>query len=276
MTTRGRMPDIVHTMRVDLPGGIGINLHTRGRGERVALLIHGWAVSGDIWAPVLERWPEDGPRLLAVDLRGTGWSSKPRDGYTLEAYAADVIGVIDALGLRDLVLVGHSMGGTIAMKVAIARPQALRRLVLISPVPASGVPFKDEELAFFRSLGGSREGAEQVLGMMMASRPSQAAFDRAVLGMASVVPEAFYGGFDAWRTADFAGRVGEISAPTVVFGGEVEQPLSPAVLQAAVVAPISGARFEALPGVSHYPQLECTDALTGHLRALIDDRGDPA
>lgn len=258
-------------MHVDLPGGIHINLHSRGRGERVALLVHGWAVSGDIWAPVLEGWPDDGPRLLAVDLRGTGWSSKPRGGYTLDAYAEDVVGVIDSLGLRDLVLVGHSMGGTIAMRVALARAQALRRMVLISPVPASGVPFKDEDAAYFRSLGGSHAGAEQLLGMMMASRPSQAAFERAVLGMASVVPEAFYEGFEAWRTANFAAQVGEISTPTLVLGGAVEQPLSPEVLQAAVVAPIPGARFEALPGVSHYPQLECTADLIARLRAVIDD-----
>lgn len=258
-------------MRVDLPSGLHLNVHTRGGGERVALLIHGWAVSGDIWAPVLASWPEDGPRLFAPDLRGTGWSSKPRGGYTLDAHEQDIVGLIDTLGLRDLVLVGHSMGGTIAMRVALARPQALRRLVLISPVPAGGVPFKDEELAFFRSLGGTQEGAEQVLGMMMARRPSQAAFERAVLGSASAVPETFGENFDAWRTANFADRVGQISTPTLVMGGEVEQPLSPAVLQAAVVAPIPGAQFELLPGVSHYPQLECTEHLTARLRAIIDE-----
>jgi pimeloyl-ACP methyl ester carboxylesterase len=175
------------------------------------------------------------------------------------------------MGLRNIVLIGHSMGGTIAMRVALARPQSLRKLLLISPVPAAGVPFKDEDIGFFRSLGGSQAGSEQVLGMMMASRPSQAAYERAVVGMGSVAEEAFFGGFDAWRTANFADQVGNIAAPTLVMGGEVEQPLSPALLQAAVVAPIPGARFELLPGVSHYPQLECTEHLTARLRAIIDE-----
>jgi len=258
-------------MRVDLPSGIHLNIHTRGGGDRTALLIHGWAVCGDIWSPVLDAWPADGPRLLAPDLRGTGWSSKPVDGYTLDNYAADIIALIDKLELRDIVLVGHSMGGTIAMKVALARPDHLRKLVLISPVPAGGVPFKAEEIAFFRSLGGTRAGSEQVLAMMMARRPSQAAFERAVVGTGSVLEEAFYGGFDAWRTANFADQVGKISAPTIVLGGEKEQPLSPEVLQAAVVAPIPGATFELLPDVSHYPQLECTEHLTARLRAFIDE-----
>src|SRR4028118_2046389 len=59
-------------MRVDLPSGLHLNVHTRGRGERVALLIHGWVVSGDIWEPVLASWPDDGPRLIAPDPPGTG------------------------------------------------------------------------------------------------------------------------------------------------------------------------------------------------------------
>ena len=201
-------------MRVDLPSGIHLNVHSRGSGASTALLIHGWAVCGDIWSPVLDAWPADGPRLLAPDLRGTGWSSKPQDGYTLENYAADIVALIDKLELRDLVLVGHSMGGTIAMKVALARPQNLRRLVLISPVPAGGVPFKDEEIGFFRSLGGSQAGSEQVLAMMMARRPSQAAYERAVVGMGSVAEEAFFGGFDAWLADPHAGVL-RIDTPLV-------------------------------------------------------------
>lgn len=163
------------------------------------------------------------------------------------------------------------MGGTIAMKVALARPECLRKLVLISPVPAAGVPFKDEDIRFFHSLGGSKAGSEQVLAMMMASRPSQAAFERAVLGAGTVSDQAFHAGFDAWRTADFADQVGKINAPTLVLGGELEQPLSPELLKAAVVSLIPGAEFELLPGVSHYPQLECTEHLTARLRAIIDE-----
>ncbi|MEZ4452927.1 MAG: alpha/beta hydrolase, partial [Nannocystaceae bacterium] len=236
--------------------------------------IHGWAVSGRVWKPILDRWPAGAGKVLAPDLRGTGWSSKPREGYGIDDYAGDISRLIDTLGLRDLALVGHSMGGTIAQRVALQRGAALRRLVLVSPVPASGVPFDEGQLAFFRSLGGHRAGAEQTLGMMMARPCDPDLFDRTVECMATVVPEAFFGGFDAWRSANFADEIGAISTPTVVMGGAVEQPLSPEVLQAAVVALIPGAQFVAIEGTSHYPQLECADEFMALLQRAIT--GDAA
>lgn len=258
-------------MNVEL--STGVRLHVRERvpgpgqaqGAPTYLLIHGWAVSGAVWDPILERWPESAGRVLTPDQRGTGFSGKPRAGYTLDAYVGDMVALIDQLGLSDLVLVGHSMGGTIAQKVALERPAALRSLVLVSPVPASGVPLDEQQTAYFRSLGGTREGAEQVLGMVMARRPEPPLFERMVRDVATVCMEAFLGGFDTWRTASFAERLSELKVPTLVLAGTDEQPLTPDFIKAAVVAKIAGARFELLQGSGHYPQYEVTDALLPHL-----------
>jgi non-heme chloroperoxidase len=260
-------------MRITLPSGISLHVHIKDGSNPSTLLLHGWAVSSAVWEPVFARWPNRAGQVLAPDLRGTGWSSKPRDGYTLDDYVADVVGLIDTLALRDLALVGHSMGGTIAQRVALERPDALRRLILVSPVPASGVPFADDDLAFFRSLGGSREGAAQIISMMMTRRPPPKLLDRLVDMMASVAIEAYLGGFDAWRTASFADRVGAIAVPTLVFGGEAEQPLTPELLTSAVVEKIPGARFVAIPGTGHYPQIECADEF---VTMLVDALEQPA
>src|ERR687893_735305 len=69
--------------------------------------------------------------LVGVDLRGRGDSDKPEAGYGLEAHAADVVRVLDHLGLRDAVLAGHSMGGFVALKTALAYPERVRALVLL-------------------------------------------------------------------------------------------------------------------------------------------------
>lgn len=258
-------------MQLRLDDSNHLHYHTAGSGDRTTLLVHGWAVSGRVWDEIVARWPEGAGKLVVVDLRGAGWSSKPRGGYTIDRHAQDIAALIDHLGGADINLVGHSMGGTIAMRVALERPAALRRLVLVSPVPASGVPFRDEDIAFFRSLCGHRGGAEQTLGMMVARRPDPEVFARAVDHMASVALEALLEGFDAWRTANFADRVGNIRTPTVVFGGGAEQPLTPELLKAAVVALIPGARFEELPGVNHYPQLEAPEEFLARLLAAIGD-----
>jgi non-heme chloroperoxidase len=252
-------------MNVELSTGVRLHVRERGQGAPCYLLIHGWTVSGAIWDPILERWPATAGRVLAPDQRGTGFSSKPRDGYTLDAYAGDMVALIDQLGLSDVVLVGHSMGGTIAQRVALERPAALRSLVLVSPVPASGVPLDEPTIAFFRSLGGTREGAEQVLSMVMARRPDEASFERMVRDVATVCSEAFLGGFDSWRTASFAERLPALKVPTLVLGGTDEQPLTPDFIKSAVVDKIAGAKFELLQGSGHYPQYEVPEALLQHL-----------
>jgi non-heme chloroperoxidase len=258
-------------MNVELSTGVRLHVRERGpgpgqgQGTPTYLLIHGWTVSGTVWDPIFERWPDSAGRLLVPDLRGTGFSAKPREGYTLDDYVGDVVALIDQLGLSDMVLVGHSMGGAISQRVALERPAALRSLVLVSPVPASGVPLDEQQIGYFRSLGGTREGAEQLLSMVMARRPEPPLFERMVRDVATVCMEAFLGGFDSWRTASFAERLSELKVPTLVLGGSDEQPLTPDFIKSAVVALIAGARFELLQGSGHYPQYEVPDALLRHL-----------
>jgi pimeloyl-ACP methyl ester carboxylesterase len=256
-------------MNINLPNGLHIHVRSRGEGAPTVLLVHGWAVSGRIWDELMERWPATAGRLLVPDLRGSGWSSKPRDGYSLDRHRDDILELIDQLNLSDLVLVGHSMGGTIAMKVALERRTALSKLILVSPVPACGVPFSDADVAYFRTLGGTRQGAEQVLTTMMTRKPSQELLDRVIDHTASVALEAFLEGFDAWRTASFADQIAAISTPTIVFGGEGEQPLSPDLLKQEVVARIRGASFRAIAGVGHYPQVEAPDEFVALLMNVL-------
>jgi len=246
-------------------------LHVRevGTGAPAVLALHGWAVSGRLWDPLILRWPINAGRLLVPDLRGTGLSAKPKTGYSLDDYTQDVVEIIDQLGLTGLFLVGHSLGGTIAMRVALLRPAALARLILLSPVPPSGVPLSEPDIAYFRSLGSHLKGMEQVLKMMMARLPEERLMQNLLDAAATVVPESYQGAFDAWRTANFADEVAAISVPTVVMAGELEQPLSPQLLKATVVDRIPGARLLVLPEVGHYPQVEAPDRFAAALLDLI-------
>jgi pimeloyl-ACP methyl ester carboxylesterase len=77
------------------------------------------------------RYLETSHGLVGVDLRGRGDSDKPELGYSLEAHAADVVRVLDHLGLRNAVLAGHSMGGFVALKTALMFPERVRAIVLL-------------------------------------------------------------------------------------------------------------------------------------------------
>jgi pimeloyl-ACP methyl ester carboxylesterase len=96
------------------------------------LWLHGWQCSstGEL-LPAAVRAPLRGRRSLLVDFLGHGYSDKPLDfAYTREAHAGTIVALIDALGLRECGLVGHSMGGAIAVHVASARPSIVSLLII--------------------------------------------------------------------------------------------------------------------------------------------------
>src|SRR5690348_17651255 len=105
--------------------------YRRGGWGPVILLIHGIAGSSDTWSPVLDLLAER-YTVVAPDLLGHGESAKPRGDYSLGAYAAGVRDLLIALGHRRATVVGHSLGGGIAMQFAYEYPPFAERLVLAS------------------------------------------------------------------------------------------------------------------------------------------------
>lgn len=120
--------------RVTLPNGMGISYRTTGSPDAPALvLLHGLGEGAASWAGVEQRFA-DRFQVVALDLRGHGASDWPGE-YSFEFMRDDVLGVLDVLGLRDIALVGHSMGGTVAYLVASARPDLVSRLIIEDAPP---------------------------------------------------------------------------------------------------------------------------------------------
>ena len=98
--------------------------------EETIVFLHGLSDSWFSFSPVLEHLSPR-YRILMPDLRGHGGSSQPESGYAVQDFANDVIAFMDALDLRRVTLIGHSMGSFIAQQVAVAVPERLSRLVLV-------------------------------------------------------------------------------------------------------------------------------------------------
>jgi pimeloyl-ACP methyl ester carboxylesterase len=104
--------------------------------EDTIFLSHPTGFLGAVWKPLLVRLRRLGltSRLVTYDQRGHGLSSKPDDDYAWEHFIDDTIGVMDAVGARGVLAVGHSAGGTTLAGVAAARPDLVSRLVMVDPV----------------------------------------------------------------------------------------------------------------------------------------------
>lgn len=115
--------------------GVRIRYRTLGVGQPPIVMLHGFAGRLEIWLPLAKALSCGAP--VALDLPGFAGSSRPRMSYDLETQARYVVGFLDALGLKRVVLVGQSMGASLAAWIAAHYPDRVSRLVLFSP---SGLP----------------------------------------------------------------------------------------------------------------------------------------
>jgi lipase len=113
-----------------VPGEVELAICRAGEGPDPIICLHGITAQHRAFNAAA-RYLEPSRGLVGVDLRGRGDSDKPESGYSLQAHAADVVRVLDHLGLESAVLAGHSMGGFVALKTALMFPDRVRALVLL-------------------------------------------------------------------------------------------------------------------------------------------------
>ena len=129
-------PAVMQTRTIET-NGTSIHVRVGGRGPAVVML-HGFGTTGDMWGHLASALIED-HMVVAPDLRGLGLSSKPDGGYDKKNQAADVVGVLDALGVRTAELVTHDIGIMVGFAVAATHPERVsRRVAIDAPLPGVG------------------------------------------------------------------------------------------------------------------------------------------
>ncbi len=125
--------------RYRTPDGVRLNYEESGKGTPAVILVHGWASNLRHWEPQVEALA-GAHRVLRMDLRGHGGSDVPAGGYTIAQFAEDVAALARSRRVRDAVVIGHSMGGLVALELARQHPELARALVMIdSPLTTGGV-----------------------------------------------------------------------------------------------------------------------------------------
>jgi pimeloyl-ACP methyl ester carboxylesterase len=253
---------------------------TRGVGEPVVFL-HGFPTSGHLWGDVISQMPA-GHRLVVTDLLGYGRSDPPGTrALTVQAHAARVIGLLDALGISDACIVGHGLGGAIAQAIAIRWPTRVSRLALVN-----SLAFGDRmprEIRAARTLMPlvKRLPTNWLLPIVRADlergyhdplraghsinkyqRPFNSEGGR-------VVFLQHLAALDRRELEVLSARLREIAAPTAVIWGEHDAFL-PLTLGARIAAAIPGATFDIAPDTNHFTPEEAprviADAIAGLLR----------
>ncbi|MDR7172552.1 pimeloyl-ACP methyl ester carboxylesterase [Nocardia kruczakiae] len=116
---------------VETRDNVRINVRVLGTGRPV-LLIHGWSLSGEVWDRQIRVLADAGYQVLAMDMRGHGGSDAPLDGYDIGSLAEDAADVLVALGIPIAAVVGWSLGGMVALRLACDHPAAVERVVMVA------------------------------------------------------------------------------------------------------------------------------------------------
>jgi pimeloyl-ACP methyl ester carboxylesterase len=113
----------------------GIKMHLAEDGEGpLVVFCHGWPESWYSWRHQLKALAEAGYRVVAPDQRGYGKTDRPEavEGYNIHQLSGDIVGLVDALGETEAVIVGHDWGSAVAWFCALLRPDIFRAVVLLS------------------------------------------------------------------------------------------------------------------------------------------------
>lgn len=244
--------------------GIRIHYVDEGDGEPV-LLLHGHTFDRRIWDDVVPGLLAAGKRVLRPDLRGHGLSDRPEKGYHHSHHAADMVALLDAVGVEAVTVVGYSVGGAVALEMALTTPERVRALVLVAPVLPDR-PFEPEFFANLKEVARTirAEGVEAAMlgpwlhGPLMTTCQDRPELRQRVVPILREFPGAEYLATERdrvereWTIPD---RLAEIANPATVLSGERDLPGFRA-WAAEIAAGIPGATLESLPDCGHLVPFE--------------------
>lgn len=264
-----------------------IELHFTDRGEGApVILIHGYPFSGTAWECQERELVANGFRVITYDRRGFGESSKPSIGYDYDTFAADLDKIIKKLELKDVTLIGHSMGtGEVARYISRYGSDNVSRAVMVSPIPPfllktsdnkTGVGqevfegFKDaireDRYAFLTTFLKNFYGT----GLLTTDGVSEEKL-RADFNLGSISgADAFLKCVDTW-TEDFRMDVTKIDIPLLIIQGDADKIL-PIDATGRVLAKKVGTLVEIAGGSHGIPWTHAEEVN----RAILDFLGPAA
>jgi pimeloyl-ACP methyl ester carboxylesterase len=266
--------------------GYRIYTCTCGAGEPV-LFLHGFAVSCDYWMPTLAYVGARGYYAIAIDILGFGRSERPDNApYSLQFFADIFAGVLDALGIERAAVIGHSFGGKLAIAMALAHPDRVRRLIPMDAdgfLPPTSSPLMRKIVIHPKLAEGllwlvGREFVIKKQLTMSFYRPEEyvtpdlirRARDALLLpeNRRSLVAISRHGAKIDLHTSGMRTRLHEIQCPTIVMWGENDR-IFPLACAEAAHREIPVSRLVTFPQCGHFPHLEATRSFYGVLLGFL-------
>lgn len=246
--------------------GATIRYKVEGTGQPM-LLIHGYPLSGELFAGNRAALARAGYRVITPDLRGFGQSTAPQDNPgSIQAYAQDMLALMDHLGVKQAIIGGMSMGGPIAFEMYRQAPQRFRAMVLITTL-ANPANLVEKGLWGGMASEAQNYGAKALVddlikdmltGKTQTTQPAKKAFLENIIRQASVIGDVAGAQALADRP-DSLPTLKTIKVPTLIIAGG-EDTVYPPVFAQKMRQGIAGSKLVVIPGASHAAIYEAAPA----------------
>jgi len=196
----------------------GVKLYYDETGSGPAMVfIHGWCCNRTYFAPQYEHFSKR-HRVITVDLRGHGESDAPEGEYSMPAFADEVAWMLGELGVTSAVIVGHSMGGTVAAALAARHPGLVKGAIAVDSGIVSSEGFRTRSGPILEGLGGSDHVAfaRQVVAGMFKPEDSPDLRER-ILGEMSAAPQHVMVACMRANAETFPETIGTIEQPLMMI-----------------------------------------------------------
>jgi len=238
------------------------------------VFVHGWGDSSAIWRETVADLSSDF-RCIVLDLPGHGDSPAGQGPWSIQKLTAPVQILVGALGITAATIVGHSMGGLVALQLASEHPELVKRLVLVN-VPTCGQWSRGLFTLLSTRLGSCLMGVAQAGARLLAKlTPHLPGKDSPFLrwneGIAHADTHVLYETLRDMSDRSCQPQLMRVQVPTLVIAGSKDVVVPPRMAR-RIAAGIPSAQFASIPGASHTPMLERPAYFLRTLRDFLTSR----
>ena len=238
---------------------VEIHYYQQGKGDTTLLFLHGWCIDATYWEKQIEYFSKN-YNVYAMDLPGFGKSKAERTNWTIEEYANDVAAFIDTMGLKNVVIIGHSMAGEIMLQAALSKNPKIAGIIGVDNFKLIDVEFTPEQMKemndFFPLLQNDFKNAAPAYADLMLFHPEtpKEAKDRVKTDFANSDPVIGYGTLmnHIQYSASDAQRLEQLNYKLYLINSDAP-PTNESGLKNHCK---NGFQMETISATGHYPMIE--------------------
>ena len=244
-----------------------------GTGPETIVAIHGNIASTRWWQFLLPFLPS-GCRIVMMDLRGCGKSTHTRDGYEISQYVQDIHELLAGLDGGRFHLLGHSMGGQIALAYALRYPQDLQTIALVDSVPADGLTLDDQGRQAFRELQQDKAILRQAVRGCFSYCTDEDVLDELWQGACHCSSAVYHENPETMHATRLIDDAETVEHPVLILHGR-EDAVIPLATMVRTVQAMPKARAVFLERCGHSPFIERPEAAANIYFGFLHDYGYP-